>query len=204
MVVSLAEAQNHPITPEAFLAADRLVQTAKREQQDASAALARAKKDAKAKSINLTAYKLVEQMRKLEDDERAVVIRLFMSYAGWLDMPLGTQMSLIDAPKMPKPKASAKTEHSVWAAGEAGLIAGRDGEAADSNPHKPGTEHHVAWQNKWADGLGERATAARMLDTEVERVADTATATRKAGQGRGRGRSSGRDNASQNGGALAH
>jgi hypothetical protein len=186
MVANLAEAKNHPVTPEAFLKHDTYIRTAKREQEDASAELARTKKAAKQAAVNPLAYKIIEMIRKLDDDEQPIVVRTFLQYATWLDMPIGTQASLMDAPKVPKPKAAAKAEHSVWAAGEAGLQAGRDGDGADANPCSPGSEHYVAWSKKHTRGLTERATAASMLNTEVERVADNADATRKAGQGRGR------------------
>jgi hypothetical protein len=213
MVANLAEAKSHPISEADFLKADIAMREAKREQEDASASLARAKKDAKAKAVHMLAYKWIENLRKLDDDEQPIVVRTFVAYAGWLGMKIGEQASLIDAPKTAgkKTKASpadeaARTGHSVWAAGEAGLEAGRDGDPQSINPHPPGSEQHVAWHTKWNEGLAERATAARMLDTEVERVADTADATRKAGRGRGRSVAA-RSAASlenANGGARAH
>ncbi len=192
MTATLAEAHDHPISEADFLKADRNMREAKREMEDASAAMARAKKDAKSKAINLLAYKWIEQVRKLEEDEAEIVLRTFLAYAGWLQMKVGEQASLIDAPKMVVKQskadraasAKAQTEHSVWAAGEAGLEAGRDGDPESINPHPPGSEQHVSWAKSWTSGMSERATAAKMLNTEVERVADTADATRKAGQGR--------------------
>jgi len=208
MVASLAEAKHHPISPEDFLRHDALIQTAKREAEDAAAELARTKKAAKQAAINPLAYKWAEQVRKLDEDERPIVVRTFIQFCGWLEMPIGTQASLIDAPKMPKAKPAAKTAHAVWSAGEAGLLAGREGDPADINPHPPGTEQHVAWAKNHTQGLGERAAAANMLNTEIERVADTADATRKAGQGRGRPGKVGAslDNARKhlNGAATAH
>jgi hypothetical protein len=193
MVANLAEAKSHAITPEVFLQHDREIATAKREHEDTSAALARAKKAAKTGAVDLEAYKFIEKMRKLEDDEQAIVLRHIQQYAVWLEMPWGTQFSLLDAPKVPSPKAKAKTEHAVWAAGEAGLRAGRDGETLDQNPNMPGSEEHAAWARSYLTGLSERATAARMAaDAEAERPADVAEATSKAAQGRqskrGRGR----------------
>lgn len=213
MVANLAEAQSHPITEADFLAADIAIREAKRGQEDASAGLARAKKDAKAKAVNLLAYKWIEHLRKLENDEWPIVVRTFVAYAGWLGMKVGEQSSLLDAPKVPggkKAKGTADDEaarnaHIVWAAGEAGLEAGRDGDPQSINPHPPGSEQHVAWYTKWNEGIGERATAAKMLNTEVERVADNADATRKAGQGRGRGGKGARENGARAmSGALAH
>jgi hypothetical protein len=179
MVANLAEAQNHPITPEAFLKHDAEIRTAKREMEDKAAELARVKKAAKKDAISPVAYKMMETLRKLEDDERPVVVRLLNAYCEWVGMPIGTQASLMDAPKVPKPKPAAKAEHNTWAAGEAGLLAGREGDPASDNPHRYGTEQHVAWSKKHSEGLAERVAAEEMGDTEHERVADTATATRR-------------------------
>ena len=209
---SLAEARSHSITPEQFLRHDAEIREAKREKDDAGTAFARARKAAKNGAVDLKAYKFVEQIRSLDDDEQIVVMRHMVEMLSWLEMPIGTQFSLIDAPKTPKPKPSAKAAHSVWAAGEAGLLAGREGDPADSNPHQAGSEQHVAWARKHLEGLSERVTAADM-DTEGERVADTAEATRKAAQGRGRNANRGNNGGGgdlgnartqPNGGANAH
>jgi hypothetical protein len=206
MVANLAEAKTHPIAPDAFLRHDAAIVIAKREMEDALAAVARAKKAAKKDAVNPLAYKFMEQIRKLDEDERPIVVRTFMEYCSWLNMPIGTQASLIDAPKVPK---QARTAHAVAQASEAGLQAGREGEPASMNPHRPGSEEHVAWSRQHTLGLTERATAAKMLDTEVERVADTAKATRHPAQGRGKGRrtaSAALESAHKhlNGGAPAH
>ena len=186
MVASLAEAKSHNLTPDQFLRFDRDIAEAKREHEDTAMALARTKKAAKNGAVNLDAYAFIQKLRKLDGDEQKVVVRQIQQYIIWLDMPLGTQFSLIDAPKMPAPSAKAKKQHSLSVADEDGLKAGRDGEAATDNPHAPGTEEHVHWTSGHREGLRERATASRMTNTDDERPADTADATRKAGQGRGR------------------
>jgi hypothetical protein len=188
MVASLAEARSHSITPEEFLRFDGELRTAKREKDDAGAELSRAKKTAKNGAVDLRAYKFIEQMRRLDDDEQIVVVRHIVQYLQWLEMPVGTQFSMIDAPQVPNPKAKAKAEHNVFLAGEAGLKAGRDGEPATANPFVAGTEQHVVFAQKHADGLLERATAARMQDDDTGPVADAGTATNGRGRGRGRGR----------------
>lgn len=189
MVANLAEAQSHQISAEAFLACDTEILSAKREKDGVSFNLAGAKKAAKKIGMNLTSYSLLEKIRRLDDDEQIVVLRAFWQMTQWLEMPVGTQFSLIDAPKMPKPTPAvkaAKSEHDHKAAWEVGLKAGRSGDPADVNPHKAGSEKHAGWAKGHTEGLGERAVAARMGSTENERPTDTADATRKAGQGRGR------------------
>lgn len=200
---NLAEAQNHPIDAEAFLKHHRDIQSAQREKNEAGTALAREKKAAKSGGIDLKAYKWIEQLRDLETEEQAILLRHLIDYATILQMPIGTQFSLMDAPQAPPPakplrgaaklKAEAAQAQLEAAAreeaAERGLRAGRDGAEAESNPYKLGSETYVAWSKGHADGLQEAVTAEFMGSTEGERPADVADATRKAGQGRGRGRS---------------
>ncbi len=197
MVESLAEARSHTISPEAFLRHDEEMRTAKREKDDAAAALARIKKTAKNDAVDLKAYKFIEQLRRLEDDEQIIFVRHVMQYIEWLQMPIGTQFSLMDAPKVPPVKQKAKAEHEAWQAGEDGLLAGREGRAASSNPFIPGTDKYAAWARRHADGLAERATAARMTQNGHDvPVADAGRATAGPGpkatkRGRGRPRKNG-------------
>jgi hypothetical protein len=184
MVASLAEAKSHPVTPEDFLNYDRAIRIAKREKEDASAQFSRAKKAAKNGAVDLQAYKFIEQMRRLEEEEQLVVCRHIVQYLNILEMPIGTQFSLIDAPKVPPVKPKAKAEYNLFLAGEAGLRAGRDGDGAESNPFEPGTEQHVAWLRKHSEGLTERVTAARMDVQDTPPVADAAKATARPSTGR--------------------
>lgn len=163
MVANLAEAQTHPISPEDFLQHDRAVRIAEREAEDASAALARAKK-AKNGAVDLEAYKLIEKLRKLDDDEQIIVLRHVIQYASWLEMPIGAQLSMLDAPQIDKPKAKAAQEYKNWAAGEAGLKAGRKGVDRDENPYPPGTELWQAWDSQWLEGARENNTAEQMAE----------------------------------------
>jgi hypothetical protein len=162
---------------------------ARREKEDAGAALARAKKSAKNGAVDLVAYQFIEKMRKLDDDEQMVVFGHIMQYAGWLKMPIGTQASMLDAPQVPPVKSKARHEHNLFLAGEAGLKAGRQGDPASANPFVDGTEQNVAWARKHNEGLQERATAANMEDEDAGPVADAGAATNGRGRGRGRRRS---------------
>jgi hypothetical protein len=213
MVANLAEAKTHTLPPATFLQHDQAIQIARREHEDTGAALARANKAAKAAAVDLKAYKIMQTIDKLDDDEQIIVVRHLFDYMGHRGMPVGTQYSLIDAPKVPNPgKAKLRAEVAVFEAGENGLRAGRAGDPSDINPHDPGSEPYVAWARSYAQGLSERATAAGMEDTENERVADNAPATKKAAQGRGGARktrgSPPRQGAMMdsraNGGTLAH
>jgi hypothetical protein len=183
---NLAEARSHNVEPEAFLKHHRDITVAKREHAEAGTAVARLKKAAKSGSVDLDAYQLLEKLRKREPDEQAIILRHVIQYATILEMPIGTQFSMMDAPKMPPVKPKARAEHELWKAGEAGLKAGRDGHALDANPYPAGSEHHVAFAKRYQEGLAERATAAGMESTERERPSGKAPAAAKAKNGRGR------------------
>jgi hypothetical protein len=193
----LADATDHRINPDVFLDLDREIRETKRVHEDAGAAVARAKKAAKNAGVKPVAYAIIEKVRRLDDDEQVVIIDHVVRYFKWLGMPIGSQLSLLDAPKVEPPKKEAKQRHAVWAAGEAGLKAGREGDPASNNPYQPGSEQHAHWARRHNDGLGERATAAKMGDTEKERPADVAPATR-----RGRKRPGANGRAGQVGQAL--
>lgn len=185
MTNNLAEAQTHDLDGQDFLSHHQAIAEAKREQEDAGAALARSKKAAKNAAVDMEAYAFIQKLLKLEPDEAAIRVRHVLQYATYLQMPVGTQFSMLDAPQMPKPPSDAQLAHKVWLAGEAGLKAGREGDASDSNPHPPGSEEHAAWSRKQIDGLAERARIASMGGSEGDApVADTADATRKAAEGR--------------------
>jgi hypothetical protein len=191
MVANLAEAKEHPITPEDFLRHDSEIRTGKRVKDEAATAFAGIKKSAKSGAVDMEAYKFIERLRRLEPDEQSILVRHIVLYATWLKMPIGTQFSMMDAPKVPAPKAKATQEHIVWQAGEAGLRAGRDGEPSDANPFVNGTETFAAWAKNHKSGLGERATAGRMQDEDTGKpVADAGRAT-NGGRGRGRGKRKG-------------
>jgi uncharacterized protein (UPF0335 family) len=210
MVANLAEAKTHPIAPELFLRKHALIQGATREKEDSAAELARVSKDAKSAGVNSLAYKMLARVRKLDDDEQIIVMRNFIQYMQWLDMPVGTQFSLIDAPKVPSPRAKAKADLGLFDAREEGLRAGRDGDPASYNAHPPGSEKHVAWAEAWSKGLAERARIAAMGpdDEDGKPVADNGRATAVPGQRKRRAPSNAKlalDNAGHlNGGPTAH
>jgi hypothetical protein len=157
-MTSVAETREHTLSPEQFLHHDTEMRAAKREKDDAGTALARVKKAAKNAAIDLKAYRFVEQLREMDDDEAAIIMRHMFQMMSWLEMPIGTKFSMIDAPKVPPVKAKAKQQHAVFLAGEAGLKAGREGESADANPHTEGSEEHVVWAKRQREGLEERVT----------------------------------------------
>jgi hypothetical protein len=184
MVANLSEARSHNVAPELFLKHFREIRDCQRAHEDSGMALARAKKSAKTSGIDMDALKMLERLAKKDDDEVEVQLRHAREYAVWLDMPLGTQLGLF-APKLvdlpvAAVKHGTKETQKIWEAGAQGLKAGRDGEGAMDNPYPAGTPGFVEWSKQHTLGLAERATAARMgEDTEDERPADIAPATRR-------------------------
>lgn len=152
MVASLAAAQSPNVPPETFLAHLRSIRDAKRTQEDANMAVARVKKAAKRDGIDLDAFKLMEGLAKLDEDEAELRLRHLFEYSKWANLPIGTQLDAFGDHRVPPVKTKAAAEHDLWAAGDAGRAAGKKGEPKDNNPHNPGTELHVVWNKSWLDG----------------------------------------------------
>lgn len=152
MTPSLGAQSNVP--PETFLAHYRAIRAATRDKDEAGSVLANTKKAAKRDGIDLATLKLLEQLAKLDDDERETQLRRLEQYATWANLPLGTQLDAFGQHQIPKVKAKAAREHELWEAGEAGLKAGKTGALRDANPHPPGSEMHVAWDKSWLAGQG--------------------------------------------------
>lgn len=185
MVASVAEAGSHNVPPALIQSYWRKIREAKRAQDDANAAMARVKKDAKNGGLEMKSIKLLETLSREDDDVLEVVLGKAIDYAKVLGMAFAKQLSLFAGERTEPDVSHAEMEkHKEWEAGEAGLRAGRDGDAASANPYPLGSPGYVAWAKQHTAGLTERATAARSLNTEAERVADNATATKKAAQGR--------------------
>lgn len=178
MVASLAEAKSHNVTPDTFLKHYRAMRDAKRAKEDAGIAYARVQKAAKADGIDLEAYKLFERLTKIDSDEAEIQLRHAMEMMQWAGKPLGTQLDMfrVDAQE---PTSKTQREHAIWEAGDAGLVAGRDGQDREDNPHEPGSEEHVAWDKSWAKG---NKTFLAQQETIADELGEN------AGVKRGRGR----------------
>jgi hypothetical protein len=197
MSQSLADAKSPNLPPAVFLQHFRSVREAKRIHDEAGMALARVKKAAKNVGIDLSALKLVEQMRKLDDDEAEIVVRHAFEYAAWLGTPLGTQAALFPDVTMTV-EAKAQGEQLEWEAGEAGYLAGKGGKLRDDNPFPLESPLYVAWDKAWIRGLKINAAELRAKeDLKSDKASDKKAAITKLsdvkpgdipGAPRGRGR----------------
>jgi hypothetical protein len=182
MVGSIAEAKSHNIPPAIVQSYWRKIREAARAKDEASAGLARVKKEAKGAGIELNAIKMIEGYTKLDDDVLTVQLSKAAEYAAILGMPFAKQLSIFGSGEPPEVADKDMEDHKIWEAGDGGLRAGREGFAASANPYPVGSPGFVEWSKEHARGLGERAAAARMDSTESERPADKAAATRRPGR----------------------
>src|SRR3954451_12085083 len=182
MAANLAEARSHNVQPAVFLDHYRLIRDAKDAHADTGMALVRAKKAAKAAGVDLDALKLLESLSKLDADEAAVQLRHVQRYARWAELPIGTQLNLLDGEETPEgPSQEDQQKQRDWAAGEAGLLAGKSGRIRLDNNHPAGSSEYVAWDKAWlrgnkiwtktqgklAEDLGKNAEAAARADTDA-------------------------------------
>lgn len=172
MSQSLASAQSPNLPPATFLTHFRTIRDAKRVHDEAGMALARAKKAAKGDGVDLGALKIVEQMRKLDDDEAEIRIRHAFEYSLWLGSPLGTQSALF-------PEVSATVEDKAaadqkeWDAADVGYLAGKGGKLRGDNPYPEATPLFVAWDKAFLRGLKILAAELRAKeDLKADKAAD--------------------------------
>lgn len=190
MTRNLAEAMSPNLPPDVFLKHYRKVREAKRAKEEASAALARVNKAAKADGVDLDAFKLLEKFRDIDSDELEMRLRHVRDYANWLKLPLGTQLNMFAEATADVP-AKAAEEQSTWDAGDQGYRAGRSGSLRSDNPHDEGTPLFVAWDKEWTRGV--KFIAAEMRgrdDAEADRKIDeraAANPVRKRGRPRKNG-----------------
>lgn len=183
MAASLAEARSHNVPPEVFLRHYREIRDAKSAHADTSMAVARAKKAAKGAGIDLDALKLLERLADLDSDEAEMQMRHLRTYAAWIGLPVGSQLSMFSEPAPAAADAKAAAEHREWAAGDAGLAAGRKGDERDDNPHEAGSAEHAAWARSWAKGHKVWLKSQEVIAVEMGRNANgDAKPTRKRGR----------------------
>lgn len=120
---------------------------------------------------------------ELTPEERDAHARAYAQMMVWRSAPPGYQATM-DLPAEPGDRAFSV--HELHAIDGEGFDAGKSGRRRDSNPHRPGSEPHVRWDNAW--GRGQAAA----VETQM---GGTAPAGEPAKRGRGRPRR----NASANG-----
>lgn len=149
VATSIAETRSHNVPPDTFRRHYREIRDAKDQHHDTGMAVARAKKAAKADGIDLDALKMIEQLAKLDQDVVELLLRNVGLYAGWLELPIGTQANLFGPPETGNGK---DPKHIEWEATNAGILAGTKGEERNTNRHKAGTLEFAAWDKGWLRG----------------------------------------------------
>ena len=150
MAEKLTEAGDN-VTPETFLEFYRQIRSAKRKMEEAGSEYRHARKRAEKAGIDLKGLALLEQLAKLDSAEAEARLRNTMRYAGWAQLPLGTQITLFGE-TVPAPTEKAKQQHNTWAAEEAGYDEGKSGGTREANPYTLGTEAAAAWDKGWLNG----------------------------------------------------
>jgi hypothetical protein len=138
------------VKPEQFLAHWRSIRDSKEDAADSAMSVARAKKAAKRDGVDLDVLKVVEQLKNMDEDKRPGFIHKIVTYSQWIEMPLGAFSVGIQAPE---PKEASRTDFKRWQAGEDGHKQGLGGGPRESNPHRPGSEEHQAWDRRWNVGF---------------------------------------------------
>ena len=137
------------LTRETFQEHWRTIKTLKRELDEANGRYRAARKGAENAGVDLKTLGLLEHLAKLDDGEADDRLNKVFRYAGWLSLPIGTQISLFEAEPT---KPDAEDAHRQWAASEAGVESGKHGANRDDNPYPPGSPMHVQWDAGWLNG----------------------------------------------------
>ncbi len=97
--------------------------------------------------------KVIEFARRDQDDLRGE-FSTFIHYCKVLQLPLGTQLSLLDDDAPPVDLSEAdKEQAAAWDAGDQGYKAGKNGEPASNNTYPPGSLAFAAWAEYHKRGL---------------------------------------------------
>lgn len=113
--------------------------------------------------VNLKAWQQVEKLRKMDDDERELLLRDVNRYAGFINLPLGAQAAMF-SDDTPQPGEKARTEYNEAVVEDAGYASGLEGAGADLNPHEPGSPVSALWEKGRVNGAA--AMTAKMATGE--------------------------------------
>lgn len=113
--------------------------------------------------VDMKAWRQVEKLSQLDPEEREMQLRNVARYAGFLDLPLGTQVSAF-SDDTAKPGQKTKSTIAEFQVEDDGYDAGRGGSARDTNPHEAGSPFHVLWDK--GHRAGEAAAVEAMKTGE--------------------------------------
>lgn len=147
-------AEGHNVPPEVKQKHLRIIATLRREASEAQGRFRAARKAAEEAGLDLKQLALMEQLAKLEPEDAEKRVRGAFELARLAHLPLGTQLDFFTAGSAPvvAPSEDADNEHREWAAGEAGLEAGKNGRNRTDNPFPPGSALYDTWDRSWIAG----------------------------------------------------
>ncbi len=97
--------------------------------------------------------KVIEFARRDQEDLRGE-FSTFIHYCKVLQLPIGTQLSLLDDDTTPVTLTdNDKEQAAAWDAGDQGYRAGKNGEPAANNTYPPGSLAFTAWAEYHKRGL---------------------------------------------------
>jgi hypothetical protein len=130
----------------------REIRTLKRKIDEATSLYRTARKRAGTDGVDLKALAVMEKLSKLDDGDADALLNKVYRYAGWVSLPIGTQITLFDADAEPT-KVEADDEHRQWAASEAGIASGKGGGLREDNPFPEGSPLYDRWDRGFLEGL---------------------------------------------------
>ena len=79
-------------------------------------------------------------------------IKHLQIYAGWLKLPIGTQLAMFGQPEPATVDAKAAAEHAEWEARDQGSAEGKAGHERGDNPNLLGSPEYAAYDRGWLEG----------------------------------------------------
>jgi hypothetical protein len=102
--------------------------------------------------VDLKQLDRVIEFARRDSDELKGEFHTFLHYCKVLQLPLGTQLSLLDDDVKVDMSPGAKEEAEAWDAGQQGFAAGKNGEPPSNNKYPAGTLAFTAWEEARARG----------------------------------------------------
>lgn len=182
---------HNALAPDDFVKAWLELKAYKRKLDEANGTYRAHRKKMEGMGVDLKSLALLEQLSKLETpEEQSARLKRTVQYAGFLSMPLGSQLELFAAGVQPEaPGQTSQSAISEAAANDAGYEAGKEGGNREDNPYPAGSPLHVAWDDGWVRGqeyIAERMERG-LPPRAVKKKADRPAPIPRGGSRRGRG-----------------
>ncbi len=123
----------------------------------------KARQAAKADGILLKDLDRALELADMTGEEQRQYLNTQAAYLQWLKVPLGSQMSMFEAPDFMGDEEAIKAEADELAAGK-GFFAGLNGVDESDNPHEANNPTGQAWIKGYREGEDQRRQAMAMGD----------------------------------------